>query len=152
MEEAIFIIEQKLHRINLHYYHAKERLDRQKVGSKGWLKSLGFVQSCGSKRKVLLEVLNQLRRIHGGNLKVHKFSSKGSMVFVFGNSTDKRQSCLGKIPHKSLDDAQKCADSFFIDKGEEMDAYKCRHCEFWHIGHSLIGETSNTKTITDNLS
>lgn len=47
---------------------------------------------------------------------------------------DRAHSCTRKQPHKSLEAAEKTCAKILAKKGKVLEAYKCRHCEFWHIG------------------
>lgn len=48
---------------------------------------------------------------------------------------DREASCVGKQGHRDFEGATKAAESASFRKGEPFEAYKCRHCEFFHIGH-----------------
>jgi len=48
----------------------------------------------------------------------------------------KASSCNGKHPHTRAS-ADKAALSMAQKHHEPFQAYKCQHCDFWHIGHAL---------------
>jgi len=48
--------------------------------------------------------------------------------------TDRKISCTRKVSHSTEADAQKAAAAFGKRKRAVFEAYKCRHCEFWHVG------------------
>lgn len=48
-----------------------------------------------------------------------------------GPMYDKVRSCMNKIDFLTMEAAQKCADQ----QKDPFDAYKCRWCSFYHIGH-----------------
>lgn len=50
------------------------------------------------------------------------------------NAIDGASSCHGKQPY-SQQSAEKAAIQMAIKKKEPFEAYKCRHCENWHVGH-----------------
>jgi len=51
----------------------------------------------------------------------------------------RKHGCTGKIPY--LDEAEALANLKRVKKARRMraftrmEAYKCRHCPFWHLGH-----------------
>ena len=73
------------------------------------------------------------------------------MIFRFGKITiaigeaslteaDRQRSCEQKQAYKSEATAVKSAQAMQEKGHGALEAYKCRHCPFWHIGH---GETKN---------
>lgn len=48
----------------------------------------------------------------------------------------RRKQCDGKIKHKTEQDA-KYARSLVPMGSRPMDAYRCQHCGFFHIGHTI---------------
>lgn len=46
----------------------------------------------------------------------------------------KRNSCIGKIRHKTSAGAEAHAKEL-RDKGERVWPYRCRFCGGWHVGH-----------------
>jgi hypothetical protein len=52
--------------------------------------------------------------------------------------TDEIKSCHGKVPHGTEQQAQREAERRTEATGEAHEAYKCRHCVDWHVGHTRI--------------
>lgn len=50
-------------------------------------------------------------------------------------SVDGQSSCKGKLKHKTQEGAMKAASRMAQKTHEPFETYRCRHCEFWHIGH-----------------
>lgn len=47
----------------------------------------------------------------------------------------RRLSCEGKARHSTIEVAEAEAARITLATGEPMDWYKCKFCEFWHVGH-----------------
>lgn len=50
------------------------------------------------------------------------------------NRIDGSSSCHGKVPYLEKSASQAAID-MAAKKREPFEAYKCRHCPLWHIGH-----------------
>lgn len=62
---------------------------------------------------------------------------------------DGQSSCHGKQRY-SEDSARVAALAMRIKTHEPFEPYKCRHCEFWHIGHPKFwGWTDEQKKAAD---
>lgn len=48
---------------------------------------------------------------------------------------DHGASCHGKFKHPSAEKAERSAAHMAEKKKEPFEAYKCRHCDGWHVGH-----------------
>jgi hypothetical protein len=44
-------------------------------------------------------------------------------------------SCVGKVVHATLAEAEREAARLSAETGEDLEAYKCRFCEGYHVGH-----------------
>lgn len=51
------------------------------------------------------------------------------------NKIDGASSCHGKVKYGHYDTAVTAANKMEQKKQEKFEAYKCRHCEGYHIGH-----------------
>lgn len=49
---------------------------------------------------------------------------------------DRDRSCASKLYYGSEATAQKSAQKVGEKNNTKLEAYKCRHCAGWHIGHS----------------
>lgn len=56
------------------------------------------------------------------------------MFFRILGGIDGASSCKGKQRYSELS-AMRAATKMAQKKREPFEHYKCRHCEFWHIGH-----------------
>lgn len=146
MEDAIILIEKRLFRIQKKYEFYRCLLGRRKVGSKSWNKTLNCVLNYGGKRKLLSEILEQFKRCLGGEIQITKITRRGKIVFIMQNTHDQKNSCKGKVKHQTLEAAWTCAKRFQKKRGDKMEAYKCRYCDFFHIGHSMFESDNDTKT------
>lgn len=56
--------------------------------------------------------------------------------------------CLGKVPHKSELAAKYALEAMPAKQRNILNYYKCRHCNFWHIGRTKdpFGEKGIYKT------
>lgn len=65
----------------------------------------------------------------------------GSLVIAIGESgakdTDRSFSCERKVKYNTEATALKVADHMTEKKNETIEAYKCRHCDGWHVGHAF---------------
>jgi hypothetical protein len=50
-------------------------------------------------------------------------------------SIDHFFSCGDKVKYGHQETADKACESMKAKYGTELESYKCRHCEGWHIGH-----------------
>jgi hypothetical protein len=58
--------------------------------------------------------------------------------------THSKRACNGKRPH-SRSFAEHVALSMARKLHEPFQAYRCRHCEFWHVGHPLFWKWSGAR-------
>jgi hypothetical protein len=56
----------------------------------------------------------------------------------------KPSSCSGKRGH-SRPSAERAALAMAQTHHEPFEAYRCRHCDFWHVGHPLFWRWSDVK-------
>lgn len=52
---------------------------------------------------------------------------------------DGASSCHGKVKYREAS-AHNAAVKMASKKGESFEAYKCRHCDGWHIGHPRFSQ------------
>jgi recombination protein RecT len=58
---------------------------------------------------------------------------------------DEAHSCHGKVPHGTQQQAQREAERRTEATGEAHEAYKCRFCVDWHVGHTRIQMAATTQ-------
>lgn len=60
---------------------------------------------------------------------------------------DELRSCVGKHWYRTEGYAQKVAERMAKKHSESFEHYKCRHCAWFHVGHTQHGLTINGKAI-----
>lgn len=48
------------------------------------------------------------------------------------------ETCAGKKPYGTRDEARSAAAALHRAKGWRVSAYRCKACAKWHVGHRLI--------------
>jgi hypothetical protein len=65
-------------------------------------------------------------------------------LFNMLGSSDKQSSCRGKRRY-SQKSAERAALTLAQKHHEPFQAYKCQHCDSWHVGHPLFWRWSADK-------
>lgn len=127
----------KYERQYAHVQRLNEQLRRQETGSAKWERTLGTVRAQGNKLRALKEIMREItetERVVGSMVKV---AINGIEVYRINPNDDRRRSCHRKNPHDTMKEAETAADEMTHRLGEYIEAYKCRHCDFFHTGHAF---------------
>lgn len=70
---------------------------------------------------------------------IHKARRRRVSMVMRGQAhDDRRVSCEGKVRY-GPDSAEAAAKRMTAKTGDEFEAYKCRYCDRWHVGHKPGG-------------
>jgi hypothetical protein len=58
-------------------------------------------------------------------------------IIINDTRLDKERSCGSKVKYGHFESAEKACITLREKKGRDLQSYKCRYCEGWHIGHGL---------------
>ena len=83
---------------------------------------------------IQVTINGETHKLESGKLTFNATTGETSIMVVDYAPIDRASSHDGKLQHKSLEDAEKAAKSFSEKKGQLFEGYKCRHCEFYHVG------------------
>lgn len=129
------VLELKGERLLNAYSEAVERFRRAKPGSKNRDRGLAAVLKLGNKARAIKEALNEINITREILEQMIFVEIKGKSRPRLSSVSDYRRSCAGKVKYR--EESAKTAVVEIGDKyGDLLEAYDCRHCDGWHVGHA----------------
>lgn len=132
------ILKLKAERLFAEYEPLQEHIARRKAEGKDIDKPLGHLLKTGNKLRAIKEAIREIEHAKQCLEKMIEVEINGKTFYRLNKNSDRKRSCAKKIPYDSEESAQVAAKEVFDRIGDSMDAYKCRHCKFWHTGHSIL--------------
>lgn len=132
---AVFVLKLRADKFSREYKAATDRLKTLKVKSAGWQKQLDHVRKLHNKMQAVMETLREIETIRVRQAEMIEVKINERRFFRFF-ATDYELSCKGKVPY-SESAARQAAIETSEKFGAKMEDYKCRHCEWWHVGHAV---------------
>lgn len=131
------ILKIKLERLRAEYEPLVEHIEKRKTNGEDYQKPLGYLQKTGNKLRAIKEALHEIENAKYLLDNLFKVEIKGKTFYRLNKNRDRRSSCGRKIKYSSMNDAQQAAIEIAERLGDEMEGYKCRHCDFFHVGHKI---------------
>lgn len=130
----LYLRKEKFH---LAYNLLRERLSRAKVEGKHFTRILGQLMKTGNKLRAIKEVIEEIEQsiqVIDGMITIE---IKGNLHSRLNRNSDYRRSCRGKVKYSERS-VEQAAIEMTAKIGDQMESYKCRHCDGWHVGHSVM--------------
>jgi len=126
----------KYNRLFAEYRTLVGRLDKAKERGQPFNKILEKVQIKGNQVSILRGVLQEITAAYDVADRMITIEDDGIVLVRKNEKEDRRRSCLGKVQY-SEEYARQCAAEMQKKRERPFDAYQCRYCDHWHIGHSI---------------
>ncbi len=130
------ILELKREKLFQVYESLRKRVARQKAKGKIYERTLNNLLKIGNKMRAVKEAISEINDTYDKIEKMVEIEINEQTIFRLSHNSDRRRSCYKKVPH-SKESAENTALEMIKRTGERLESYKCRHCEFWHVGHSV---------------
>jgi hypothetical protein len=134
---CIPILELKRQRLFDHYNCLKEQLANAKVAGKNFQRILVRVMKTGNKLRAIKEAIEEIHQSYEILSKMITIEINGVSVSRLSRESDYRRSCKGKVAYSERS-VEQAALEMAEKVGDSMEAYKCRHCQHYHVGHSVF--------------
>lgn len=131
------ILELKRGRLFAHYEILRERLEKQKADNKNFQRTLAMILKTGNKLRAIKEAIREVKDTENKLANMFEVEINGKTFFRLNENSDRRRSCVKKVQYDSEQSAEIAVIEMEHRLDEDFEAYKCRHCEFWHVGHSV---------------
>lgn len=129
------VLELKATRLKQEYEEAKEKFLSAKTDSIGKERKLNILKKLGNKYRAVKEVILEVKETWRILDEMVEIKSNDKSVFRLSFKSDCERSCKGKIKYRE-ESAEKAKVEMEKKLNEAMDAYKCRHCDGYHVGHA----------------
>jgi len=133
------ILELKRERLKTRYDAYLQKLEKAKTDGKNYQKVLGYVMKTGNKMRAIKEAIEEIKKVYEILSGMIEIEINGTTFSRLSSHSDFKRSCKGKVPYSESASIQ-AAVEVSAKLGETMENYKCRHCEHWHIGHSIFAK------------
>jgi hypothetical protein len=128
----------KFQRLEAECQKVREQLRHHIAGSRNYQASLRHLIKLGNKRRAVTELYHEILDAEMRVQNMIEIPLDGERtVYRISENADRIRSCKNKVKHASETEAENAAHELAQRRDETYDFYKCRHCEFWHIGHFI---------------
>ena len=133
--KEIFVLKQQ--KLFEKYEVLKSILAKQKKDGGNYERTLNKIKKTGNALKLLKTLTREIIESYARLDTMITIVINDKEIFRLSEAADRRRSHTKKIVYGHKETAMQAAKEVSARTGDDLEHYKCRHCDGWHIGHSV---------------